>query len=499
MKILLIIFASLFLIYSSIQYENKVFAIHFVDEEDNLVLGKYLLDNKKLYGDLFSHHQPYGYILSAGIQKVTDPNSIFLLIKRHREAIIVWSFIWSILLILRFGWLLLVFVTIYELSKVYLFGNLFLAESLVVYPLIYLFSSLFKLRKRNKWEILFLGSLISFSALTLSPVWPVLLFTLIIIWYQENKSINFLKFVAIGTIPIIVISAFFINFNDYLYNAFYINLFYYIPLTHGESALWGIIKGFSAPVLSFFVSSNESPTIYLIRIFSLGLILGLGYLVKLKEYKSAALLIVTLGLLNLRYIDPGAQYYRGFHLLPWFASLILVVTLIFEKVFNKNKAIGLILMIGLLGSTIYYCSNEFLTVRDINKDFYINYSRQFSIGEAIRIMKTEKDTLFVAPDEWLVYWQADINPASKMINYYAWMDKVPVLKNEIDRTFRDSPPTFVYLNLVGTGFEPYLDNYINLVRDGKNVNLYVEDDRFSSLSKEQLNQLKFHNFELIKQ
>ena len=32
MKILLIIFASLFLIYSSIQYENKVFAIHFVDE-----------------------------------------------------------------------------------------------------------------------------------------------------------------------------------------------------------------------------------------------------------------------------------------------------------------------------------------------------------------------------------------------------------------------------------------------------------------------------------
>lgn len=495
-KFLLILTGVLFLTYSSIQYENKVFAIHFVDEEDNIVLGKYLLENKKLYGDLFSHHQPSGYILSAGVQKVTDPNSIFLLIKRHREAIIAWSFIWSLVLILRFGWPLLIFVSIYELTKIYLFGNLFLAESLVIYPLIYLVSTLFKSEKIDRWELIFIGSLISFCALTLSPIWPLLLFLLITIWYQEKKSIYILKFLAFGAISIIVSATFFINFKEYFYNAFYINLFYYIPLTHGESALWGIIKGFSAPVLSFFISSNEAPTIYLIRIFSLGLIFGLGYLIKIKEYKAVALFIMTLGLLNLRYIDPGAQYYRGFHLLPWLASLILVITLIFEKVFNKNKVFGLILVISLLGFTIYYCSNEFLMVRDINKDFYINYSRQFSVGEAVRIMKIDKDTLFVAPDEWLVYWQADLDPANKMINYYAWMDKVPALRNEVETNFKDSPPTFVYLNLAGTGFEQYLDGYINLIRDGKAVNLYVRDDRYSSLNSEQLDQLKFHNFEI---
>src|SRR3989344_1765887 len=86
------------LIFLGYFYENKVFYIHFVDEEDNLVLGKYLTRGEKLYSDLFSHHQPLAYIISAGIQKTTDPNSIALLIKRHREFLIVWSAIWLLLL-----------------------------------------------------------------------------------------------------------------------------------------------------------------------------------------------------------------------------------------------------------------------------------------------------------------------------------------------------------------------------------------------------------------
>src|SRR5258708_38435404 len=128
----------LLLILVALFYRYHIFNHHFVDEEDNLVLGYYLTSGEKLYQDVFSHHQPFAYILSTAIQKKTQPTSVFLLIKRHREFMIFWSLIWGIFLLIRFRTLFIPILLIYELAKIYLFGNLFLADGLVVYPLLYL-------------------------------------------------------------------------------------------------------------------------------------------------------------------------------------------------------------------------------------------------------------------------------------------------------------------------------------------------------------------------
>ena len=132
----------------------------------------------------------------------------------------------------------------------------------------------------------------------------------------------------------------------------------------------------------------------------------------------------------------------------------------------------------------------------MNNEFVINYSRQFDIGEAIRIMKQPNDKLFVAPDEWLVYWQAEIEPRSKMINYYAWMARTPPLKEVVDRSFASDPPTFVYLNMAGTGLEEKLKDYVEMERMGTKRHLFVNTKRYNSLSEEQKNNLRFFDYQL---
>jgi hypothetical protein len=125
-------------------YFQHLFSFRFVDEEDNLILGHFLLQGERLYSDLFSHHQPLAYILSAAIQLFTHPIEIYSLVQIHRLFMIAWSLLWVTVLLFRFRFKVIVPLLIYELSKFYLLGNLFLAESLNVYLVLYLTFFLFE-------------------------------------------------------------------------------------------------------------------------------------------------------------------------------------------------------------------------------------------------------------------------------------------------------------------------------------------------------------------
>ena len=83
----------LFLSITTFFYLNKVFSFHFVDEDHNFALGKYLLQGEILYRDFFTNHQPMETIGSALIQKSTNPPNIAQLVKRHRQAIQIYMLI----------------------------------------------------------------------------------------------------------------------------------------------------------------------------------------------------------------------------------------------------------------------------------------------------------------------------------------------------------------------------------------------------------------------
>ena len=499
-KISPVIVTLILLLFTSINYDNKIFTPHFVDEEDNIVLGTYLLKGEKLYKDLFSHHQPLAYIISAGIQKNTKPNSIFLLIKRHREFIIAWSFIWSLILVARFGLPLFLFVTIYELTKIFLFGNLFLSEPLGVYPLIYLVTILLTKKIIPKIELVVIGACLSIVGFLLSALWPLLILIFSVIMYRQQNRPESAGLILLGTLPICLLISFFISLPEYFSYAYFINFNYYIPVTNRDPWILNLFEAFAAPVLSFFSLVKDSQILLVIRLVSFLMIMNIIFLLRTRVVELSVLIFFILGLSNLRTGDIGLQYYSGFHTLPWFDLLILIAifsSINIWKKYDQKLVKSLLISLGVMIFifSINISQKELFKKRDINTDWYINYSRQFDFGQAVNIMKFPNDTLFVVPDEWLIYWQADINHATRMLNYYAWMSSVPELRNIIEDNFKQNPPTFFYCDCNGNyfGLEAYFNLYQPVIKDGKETKLLVLKEKFSSLSKEQKKQLNFFN------
>lgn len=499
-KLLLIFTTVVFLIFVSFSYQNKALSFHFVDEEDNLVLGKYLWQGERLYSDLFSHHQPLGYIISEAIQKIANPNSLFLLVKRHREVVIAWSLIWGLLLTIRFGSVGLGGVIVYELTKYRLLGQLFLSESLVVYPVIFICLVVLERRKLSSLATFWLGLWISFCFFLLSPIWPLLILLIGMIVYFQKDKLRFGWYLWLGFLPIAVVVFRFIDLRSYLVEAFWINFQYYIPITSHEWVFLTLAKAVLAPVISWFVTSFSSPTLWLIRLLSLALLMNLIVLARLRMWSEVVLTVGLLGLANIRYSTPGLEIYSGFHLLIWFGLLIfLTVRLTFKNYqrFVYPWRFGVVVCLTLSLVVAQWSASEGLFKKDdLNTQYYINYSRQFVAGEAIRIIKSPEDALFVAPDEWLIYYQADIKHASRMVNFYAWMNETPMLMNEVNQLFLTNPPTFLYINMPGTGFEKYFPSYVRMRREGHDSDLLVKPERLNSLSEDQKNRLRYFNYEI---
>ncbi len=497
----LIVVAICFLTITSFFYHTHVFSFHFVDEEDNFVLGKYLLSNEKLYSDLFSHHQPLAYIFSASVQKITNPNSIFLLIKRHREVMIIWSFVWSVILVARFGRPLLLTIIVYEGLKYFLLGYLFLAESIFVYPFLYLLSTFFlKPSLKIKFEYFFMGICFGLSFLLLSPLWPVL-FILLIIFIKNNFSQkDKLLISAMGLLLFCLICLPFISLLDYFIKAFYINFGYYIPLTTKQIDIQKILEIFFAPLLLFNFEMN-SATAQVMRLLSGVFMISSFILIRKNRFRQILLIWFLLGLTNLRFVQPGMQEYSGFHILPWSITLIFF-TFAFLDIINWQKVHlftrGVIFFCLLVLAFVLIRENQIglFNKQDQALKYYINYSRQIEFGQAIQAMKDPKDTLVVVPDEWLIYWQANIQHASFMINYYAWMSYVPALRLAIESVFQKTPPTFFYCDCKAGyfGLEKYFSLYQPLNKDGQTTKLLVLKSKLAQLSDFQKERLAYYRF-----
>lgn len=507
LKIKTLIFIFLIIIglgFISFSYENKVSYIDFADEEENIVTGQYLLQGKKMYKDIFSQHQPIPAIFSAAIQKVTSPNSIFLLVKRHREFIIAWAFIWALILVLRFGFWTAGFIFSYELTKIFLLGNLFLAESLIVYPLCYLVGlALSETKDKPSFiELFFLGLIFSSLAFSFLPIWPLLILLLVFLTIKY-KIYNWKKIglIVLGALPILIMVILFIRIPDYFNSVFVFNSKYYIPLNKEQLSIFTFPKSFFGFLLPFFSSTPATLISKVIKVFSLCFIV-LSFLLLLKKRKIYFLIFAILGLANIRYVQPGLDYYRGFHLIVWYSLLIFTVFwgINFAILNTKKKRVKTLLIffgMCLVIFSLIVAKHEIFAKRNVGDDYYINYSKQVDLGEAVRILKSPNDTLFVAPDQMLIYWQGGIINASKYIFYYPFMDQVLVVQEDVALMFKNSSPTFVYCEKeLFPNLSKYLHDYFQLKKDGKFVDLYISKTKLLEVDKDQIEKLDYYNFSL---
>src|SRR3989344_2254810 len=142
-------------------YIPRITAFGCFDDCFNYLGGYFIANGKHIYSDFFFNHQLIPPIISYFIQEIMRPINIFDLLLRHRQFLMLFGFLFNALLIVRFKYLALPFIVTFELSKFYVFGDRFLAEGIIVYPLVYLFGIvLIKLSKQKLYSIDYLLSAI---------------------------------------------------------------------------------------------------------------------------------------------------------------------------------------------------------------------------------------------------------------------------------------------------------------------------------------------------
>ena len=473
--------------------DQRALSFHFVDEEDHIVSADYMNRGYKLYKDLSLNHQPLVYLGSSWLQKITKPNSVFLLIKSHRLAMFGYAAIWSILLTWRFGLIGLLFVSIFEWLKFYLFGNLWLMESMAVYPAVYLLAVFLQSQLKSVWpekkEAVFLGFCSFLIFFNLVPLWPWLGLIWLILLIKNRKQ--FLWQVLGGLIPTIILFIL-ISPIDWFRETVFYNVVYAMPQlsTVKTSSDWLKIVFF--PFLSF--ATKNSFQAQVIQWLTTGWLITLIILVVKKQKKAWWLLgtYLLMILANLRVLSPGSVFYEGFHLLPWL-GLLLISFLIHLKQVKKPIILVIFSIWGL--SLLINHNMPYFWQTDSMSEYHINYSRFDDLNFAVKTLSNSNDRLAVLTSESLVYWQTEVKPATRQVVYYSWEQDVPDLKDDYSKVFKgDNPPEFIY-----GGQETGLveDKYIPLLKDNQLTELFIRKDKLKNISQSQIDRLFLRSFTLI--
>lgn len=460
-------------------FENKIFWIGFADENDNILLGKWI-ETKKIYQDIFYNHQPYPFIVSFLIQKVSRPSNLFLLVKRHREFIFIFSFLFSVYLVYKIGFWGLLISIFYESSKHLYLGQLFLAESLVVYPLILslvIFWDLINNKKISYIDLVVLPLLIFFVCFSLIPLvfFCLALFIGAFLLLSKNKRIIFL---LITLSQFLCMFLLYVPFSFFWQDTIMTNLVDFIPNQAGQNLSLYLLHAFLKPVTSLFI--NDIPISY--KLISILYLVTLFGLVILKKYKTGILFYIALLLVNLRPIEKG-QIYQGFHLLPYLGILVAVAALQTRELYGllrrkNNIALGFIIISLALVSfcSIWELSSHYMKKNNRDTDFYVNYSPFYTYGDIINILKTPQHTFFSFPQYSLVYWQADIYSNYRYFFVLDFMRKSNRIRNDLENHLLSNPPDFFYTESQEDlmMFGENLDKYMILYRYGKPTPLYMK-------------------------
>lgn len=482
-------------------YLKKVSAFGCFDDCFNIVGGYFILQGRTLYSEIFFNHQPLMAYLSAGIQAVSDPINIFALILAHRKFIFIFSIIMNLLIAARFKLAGIGFILFYETTKFYVFGDRFLAEAIIVYPLAYLLGLVwYKLNNKELYKIEYiLTAILSWFIVFLrEPFIPVALFLFILILLGQK-----LTRIKIVSIAIFILLTFFLllkfSLKDYIFNVITINK----NLTINQEL--NPLKIFFYPIYTLFDGESGFFRTILI-ILSLWFITAAGLLVlKMKKARAIGLIIFILGLVNIRYVVPGKPFYEAFHIAPWYGMFIFTIFIFLQSLWNMQviQKIKYVVISLLITFFIYIVSPQSFLWDKINQheEFIINYGTYLSYGETIKILSLPGDTLFVDGFDELIHWQANLPSSYKYSWYTSLMPYIPRYSQARLAMFEKNPPDIYYgscpkekadIRLLPKGYKSL---YVNLVDiNNKPTCLYIKKDSLDKISQNQWKRAKEFGF-----
>ncbi len=452
-------------------YRDRLGAFGCFDDCFNIMAGYFIGQGKHLYSEIFFNHQPLPAYISYLIQALYHPGSIYELIYRHRMVLIGYFALADIFLTLRFGLVGFFFALLFESTKGFLFGERFLAESMIVYPLVYLLALVWQTWQRqrmNRFDLILASLAAWFVVFSREPYVPLALFLFAVIVYQTRSKIALLTFlfVALATLTLF-------DFRSYWWNVVTVNM-------HAAGQELGL-SIFFYPFTVFF--GGNWNLFRWIEVILSGLIL---LTVWRTGWKRALLVLLTLGLANVRAVEPGTLYYVAFHHLVWYAVAIFVVLLHIKRGW---------LAIGALALFVFLSPKSYLHEKVNRTDqFGIGYGHYIMQGEIIKRLAEPSDTLFL--EEWddLIYWQAKLPSAYRYSWYTSSMANFPIYRDARSEMFRDYPPDFYYGQCAKDGKITSLPDfrkadYIRLTQGQtptcifvkKTVAVQIPDDRWKSV------------------
>lgn len=494
-----------FLLFISLVYFQFSASERFTDAFNSFVRANFMLKGRQIYSEIFSHHQPIMVFISYFIQKILHPNSLFQLVVYHRLFIIVFSFLANLILIARFRKPAVLFVFLFEISKYYLFGNLFLGESIVVYAFAYLIGTAFLKFKKEKiysLEYFFFAFLLFFVIFTRIPYAPAAL----VVYFYLLHGKEYIKEKIISFVFLIIFSIAFVlslPLNDYFYSLIGVNFKSYIgdELTRRGTGGAGLLQILFYPLIIFLKGEFNIMRFFLISLsitFFKEIIISLNK----KNLKFIFFLIVTLALLSVRFVVPGDMFTTGFYLLPWYASFIMIIAFLLKEIYRKKFHIFLVLFVFLIVSFvlihIVYPSSFVKQSFSINKtsDFHNNFGNQYIIGETIRRLSRPGDKLMVDYWETLIYWQSGLDSPYKYALFWPVNQKMSRYVEKRKEMFREYPPDFYYTYCDQTQkdspllYAQELSLFVQLKTvDDKNSCVYVNKNILNKISNKQWNSI----------
>lgn len=448
--------------------QSRSLSMHFVDEEDHIAGADLINRGYKLSEQIQGNHQPLVYFTSSVVQKITRPDNLFMLVRRHRQAIFIYGALWSLLLIWRFSWPGLIFVLFFEFLKYGLLGNLLLMESLAVYPAVYLMAARLTGQQPRPLELLFFGLCTFLIIFNLVPLYPWLVI-IWLSWLPQFKGKIIYPLLSFSILSLLLFS--FYSPTAWFRETIYNNWHYAIPALNQikTSADWGKIIFF--PFMAYF-TVNSMQAKFISFFFT-------GYLAAVWFNPKLFWLYLLLFLANNRVLSPGAAYYEGFHLLPWLGLLIIVFT-------YSLKFLPKYLVLGFSAWSLVLILNPampYFEKTDPAFEYYVNYSTIDDFRYAVREIAFTGDRLAVTANQPLVYWQTNTELATRQLVYYGWEPNVPELKADYERVFYgDNPPEIIYGNKESILLA---EKYINILKFGQPTELFIRSDRYAQITRSQ--------------
>ncbi len=480
-------------------YIPRVNAFGCFDDCFNFMGGYFLLHNKHLYSQIFYNHAPGMAYISALIQLLTHPQNLYDVVLKHRQFVFIFGLVMNIFLFLRFGYSLLPMIFIYELTKFYVFGDRFLAEGIIVYPLLYLTGiALQKIRNQSLFLLDWIlgGFFAWFVVFMREPFVPLTLCILgiLVLGSKEWKR----KGVALGIFFLLsLITLLFHNISEFYFNVVTTNSQVSLSSSGSESIVGiGAIKAFLYPIFIFFSGSKTFLKSIEIAV-SIVFFFSIANIFWRRHWRVLFFVFLVLGLANFRFTPPGLQYYEAFHQAVWYALFLFITTQLVVFLPKRWMQVFVRACLYLIIGYILFSPQAFWKEKvSPYQEFIINYGRVLQAGDIVRTLSKPTDTLFVDGFDDMVYWVSHRYSSYQYSWYTSLMPAFPKYTSARIRMLQTNPPDLYYGSCLQGDIPQRLltssqqSSYVRLLESGKPSCIWVKKTKIPNITKDQWDKAK---------